>query len=758
MRSLLKAGLAAGFAAILFVSNASISPAQPASELDGLTKQVDQLQRAGKYSKAIPLAEKILTIRERQLGPDHSSVATALDSLARLLRLQGRYADAEPLQKRSLAIRQKEFGDNHPDVAEALNNLALIYSETRRDIDAESLHKQALEIREQVFGPDHPTVALSLNNLAIVYWKQHRYLDAEPLYKRAIAIRRKVLGRDHPDLAVSLNSLALLYFDEARYSEAEPLYLESLRIREKAHGLDHPAVGIALQNLAALYWKQERYLDAEPLYKRALAIKEQTLGPDHPSLANSLTNLAVLYHELGRRVDAASLHERALTIRERSLGPNHPDVAHSLYNLTTVYESERRYADAEGLFQRALAIKEKALGADHLEVAQVLFGLAGIYFAQARYADAERSDRRALDIRERTLGQNHPDVVQSLNLLARLSYIGHRYADALTIIRRTISQGSPAKNIAFPVLFISQAQGIIDAAQGLTDSYEVVQRTSSSAAANAISKLAARLAAGTSELAQLVRGDQDLVGEAERLDKDLVTFVSKPPAERSAAAEDQIRRRIEAVKLDRENLQRRLNAGFPDYVALSKPQPVSLQETQALLADDEALLVFDFDAKSYGWIITKNNADWTELKVSAKDLDGQVRALRVWLTDPRKRFDPEISFKIYQATFGAFADKIAAKQRLSIVTNGALTSLPPQLLVANDPSGKKLKELDWLIRSHAVTVLPSVASLKILRSGSQASSARKPMIAFADPVFSKAARAQAQQFAMRSLTSFYRGT
>jgi CHAT domain-containing protein len=87
-----------------------------------------------------------------------------------------------------------------------------------------------------------------------------------------------------------------------------------------------------------------------------------------------------------------------------------------------------------------------------------------------------------------------------------------------------------------------------------------------------------------------------------------------------------------------------------------------------------------------------------------------------------------------------------------------LTSLPPQLLVANDPSGKKLKELDWLIRSHAVAVLPSVASLKILRSGSQASSARKSIIAFADPIFSKAARAQAERIAMRSLTSFYRGT
>jgi hypothetical protein len=194
-------------------------------------------------------------------------------------------------------------------------------------------------------------------------------------------------------------------------------------------------------------------------------------------------------------------------------------------------------------------------------------------------------------------------------------------------------------------------------------------------------------------------------------------FVSKPPAQRSAAAEEQVRKRIAEVKAEREQLQQTFNERFPDYAALSKPQPLSLRETQALLADDEALLVFDFDDKSYAWIITRENADWTELKVSAKDLNARVQTLRAWLTDPRQQFDPELAYRLYQETFGVFADKVASKKRLSIVTNGALTSLPPQLLVTTDPSGKKLKELDWLVRSHAITILPSVASLKVLRGG-----------------------------------------
>jgi CHAT domain-containing protein/Tfp pilus assembly protein PilF len=545
-----------------------------------------------------------------------------------------------------------------------------------------------------------------------------------------LVIDEKALGPDHPDVAHSLNGLAGLYYSQGRYADAESLFQRSLAIREKALGRDHPDVANSLNNLAGLYWSQGRYTDAEPLYQRSIAIWERVLGRDHPDVATSLNNLASLYADQGRYADAEPLHKRSLAIRENTLGRDHPAVATSLNNLAGLYRRQGRYADAEPLYKRSLAIREK------------------------------------------TLGPDHPDVASSLNNLASLYRAQGRYADALPIIRRTLSQGTAIRTVAFPVLFASQKQNLVSAAQALADSYEIVQRASSSAAANAVSKLAARFASATGELAQLVREDQDLTVEAEALDKLVIAFVSKPPAQRYAAVEGEISTRIEAVKAEREKLSQIFNQRFPDYVALSKPQPVSLLETQRLLADDEALLVFDFDAKSYAWIITRNDAEWKELDISGADLDRQVHGLRSFVSGVERggqlldvgiaqvmRFDSEMAYKIYRATFGVFADKLASKKRLSIITNGALTSLPPQLLVTKEPGGKKLKELDWLVRSHAITVLPSVASLKVLRGGSQASSARKPMIAFADPVFSKAARGRAQkQVAIRSITSFYRGT
>jgi tetratricopeptide (TPR) repeat protein len=86
-----------------------------------------------------------------------------------------------------LAIFEKALGPDHPSVASALNDLAELYKKEARYADSEPLYKRALAIREKVLGPDHPDVAQSLNNLADLYSAQGRHADAEPLYKRALA-------------------------------------------------------------------------------------------------------------------------------------------------------------------------------------------------------------------------------------------------------------------------------------------------------------------------------------------------------------------------------------------------------------------------------------------------------------------------------------------------------------------------------------------------------------------------------------------
>ena len=408
-------------------------------EAKRLNQQVIQLYQEGKYSTAIPLAERVLAIREKVLGKEHPDVATSLNNLALLYSNQGNYQQAEPLYQRSLAIWEKVLGKEHFSVATSLNNLAELYREQGNYQQAEPLYQRSLAIREKLLGKEHPAVATSLNNLALLYQARGNYQQAEPLLQHALAIREKVLGKEHPDVAKSLNNLALLYRAQGNYQQAEPLLQRALAIGEKVQGKEHPDVAQSLNNLAALYHTQGNYQQAEPLYQRSLAIKEKVLGKEHPDVAQSLNNLAALYHTQGNYQQAEPLLQRSLAIREKVLGKEHPDVAQSLNNLAALYRAQGNYQQAEPLYQRSLAIWEKVLGKEHPDVATSLNNLAALYHTQGNYQQAEPLLQRSLAIREKVLGKEHPDVAQSLNNLALLYRAQGNYQQAEPLYQRSLA-------------------------------------------------------------------------------------------------------------------------------------------------------------------------------------------------------------------------------------------------------------------------------------------------------------------------------
>jgi CHAT domain-containing protein len=82
------------------------------------------------------------------------------------------------------------------------------------------------------------------------------------------------------------------------------------------------------------------------------------------------------------------------------------------------------------------------------------------------------------------------------------------------------------------------------------------------------------------------------------------------------------------------------------------------------------------------------------------------------------------------------------------------------VFITSNPAGKDPTTIDWLVRKYAITVLPSIASLKILRQGKIAEGAKKPMIGFGDPVFHRTEQPVMTPRAAspdRTLPAFYRG-
>jgi CHAT domain-containing protein/Tfp pilus assembly protein PilF len=603
-----------------------------------------------------------------------------------------------------------------------------------------------------------------------------KYSEAVPLAQRQLESLEKKYGPFNADVAGALNNLALLYGDLGRDAEAEPLLRRAIAILEKVHGLDSAAGAPELNNLAALYQRQQRYSDAEPLFKRALAIREKLLPPNHPNVGQSLNNLATLYEKQDRHADSEPLFRRALAIYEKAAGPEHPAVATLLNNLGQVDKVQGRFADAEPLIRRSLAIREKVLGRDHPDVARSLNNLADLDERQGRYADAEPLYRRAAAIREAALGPDHPDLVISLNNLASLYQTEGHGADALPIVQRLIAGGRAQPRVALPVLFAAQRRQSMPAEKALDDALNAVQRGTQSSAASAVNKLAVRLAAGSDRLAELVRRDQDLAAEAEALDKAILAAVSKEPSKRDAAAEQRSRERLAAISAERVNLQKTFAVEFPDYAALSNPLPVTGREIQALLSGDEAIVVFAvLDKETHVFALTREGVDWKPLPLGAEALSQKVAAFRGGLdvghaSDASGKaglFDLARALELYAALLGPVEALVKDKRSLLVVPSAALTALPFHLLVTEKPAAAIPEKIDgyrdaaWLLKRQAVSVLPSVASLKALRSFVRRDFGIKPMTGFGDPVFNPAqqgsgdSRTAAQSASRGVVTSAY---
>ena len=456
------------------------SHAQTADDAAALHAEAERLYQAGKYPEATEIAQRLLAIREKSLGPDHPLVGIPLYLLAELYLRQGRYAEAEPLFKRALRS-EKALGPDHPTVGHPLNNLAVLYQQPgplrrgRAALQAQPRHqREGARARPPRRGHSRSTT------WPMLYTDQGRYAEAEPLYKRSLAISEKALGPDHPDVGTSLNNLAVLYQAQGRYAEAEPLYKRSLAIREKALGPDHPDVGTSLNNLAVLYQAQGRYAEAEPLYKRSLASARRRWGPTTPTSAPSLNNLAVLYQARAatprpsRSTSAASRsregagarpprrrHRRSTTwpavpgagpLRRgraasqaqprdprEGAGARPPRRRHVAQQPGRLYQSQGRYAEAEPLYKRSLAIREKALGPDHPDVGTALNNLAGCTETRAATPRPSRFTSAASPSARRRWGPTTPTSACRSTTWPSCIRSQGRYAEAEPLYKRSLA-------------------------------------------------------------------------------------------------------------------------------------------------------------------------------------------------------------------------------------------------------------------------------------------------------------------------------
>ncbi len=749
----------------------------------------------GRYAEAEVLLQRSLAIRVKLLGPEQPELALSLNNLAAVYQDEGNLDAALPLFQHSLAIQEKALEPTDPLLAIPLGNLGLVYKTLGKFRLAEPLYVRALALAEKALGPEHPNATAALNNLAQLYVAEGKLTQAEPLLQRILSVREKALGPEHTDVALSLNNLAGLYRDEGRLAAAEPLYLRSVAIFEKAFGPQHPSVARALNNLAELYIAEDKLSAAEPLLQRAMTIWEKALGPQHTEVAKALANLAALYQLEDKLAAAEPLYKQSLAILDAALGPEHPAVEVATNNLASVYQAQGQLTSAEALYRKNLAIVEKALGPFHPQTARALNNLASLYQEEGRPEDAGPLYERSLAIYRKAFGEKDPGVVLELSNLASLSFERKDWARAASLWQESTAliehRSVPVVAIAEQGLARKQKlqssahfRGLIKAAYRSAENPRLLppdlirsmflkaQWSMQSEAAEAMAQMAARGTEGDAKLSSIIRDRQDLLSELQVRNAVQVAAFSKPPEKRNAESEAANAARLHEIVERIGEIDLQLKAEFIDYAELASPEPVSVEDLQRDLHADEALILFldttEFTPapeETFVWVVTKTDVRWFRSKLGTPSLRREVTALRCGLdyeggwaidkspcptltkteytyadyqADHPLPFDLARSYALYHELLGPAEDLIKGKSLL-IVPSGALTKLPFQVLTSEAPEpsatgADTLSRAHWLIRDHAITVLPYASSLKTLRRRAKPSNASRLMIGFGNPL------------------------
>jgi tetratricopeptide (TPR) repeat protein len=165
------------------------------------------------------LHEKVLTARQRLLGPDHPDTLAAMNNMAAALLQLGDLEQAREAAANALARRLQLLGPAHPDSLASMNTLGEILL-ARGDLHAAlPLFQDALEGRRRALGPENEDTSISAWNLVVALGLDSRTDQSfavarnELLWLTSRDARR--MGARQRDIARNIAEMAQIFLKES---------------------------------------------------------------------------------------------------------------------------------------------------------------------------------------------------------------------------------------------------------------------------------------------------------------------------------------------------------------------------------------------------------------------------------------------------------------------------------------------------------------------------------------------------------------
>ena len=582
---------------------------------------------------------------------------------------------------------------------------------------------------------------------AMIYEARGQFREAESAYRSAELRRRAsvkgIMSSPNPPPESQIWRAAdLLVLAQARMKARQGRLGEARRAllaRLKEDGKYNPLTPGYITGLANILVEQGRYAEAERLALVSIEINRVVgVAEDSQSTAQLLSNLGGIFNLQRKRNDAAAIYaqlDQAIAGWEPQRRQTFELNGSRIYSLYASGQIEAGIAAAQALLKREIA----RVGEKHPVTASARGTLAVGYMRAGRDADAVREFKAAIPALMAAERENADDDDTTV-VAARSERLRNTVEAYIGLLAKT--QKDPAGDISVETFRLA------DSIRGHS-----VQQALAAASARATVKDQA--------LAELVRREQDLSKQVNAQLGTLNNVLALPSGERDEQGVRSITAAIDKARGDRDKARIEISRRFPSYADLIDPKPPTVDNIKETLRQGEALLSFYFGRDgSFVWAVPKTGpVAFAAITATAGDIETKVRELRQAL-EPQAtvvseipRFDLTLAHELYRLLLAPVEAGWKPAKNLIIITNGALGLLPLSLLPTtpssvqqgDEPLFAGYRNVAWLARTHAVTMVPSAAALRTLRQQPPGSDKREQLIGFGDPWFSAAQASEAER-------------
>ena len=561
--------------------------------------------------------------------------------------------------------------------------------------------------------------------------------------------------------------------------EAELYARQALKKALESRGFALSTIPMLLGSLATLYTEMGRASETEEIVRAALEIREQggMSGNSEITLLIRIDLLKALVLQ-EKWDEAVEVADSIVKLTSSSDPSNSQQLRSSVYaysfilNASVAYIKTGKFHEFSEYFGASLSETAKIFGENHYAVAelQALRGVAALEQGEMEKAHEAFAAAVPVLIRDQGIGESEENL---FSRKIRLAIIVEAYLRLL----------STSDNTEFEL----QAKEDI-----LTKGLKLAEAAKASMVTAAIQKSSARAAAVDPILREKIRKEQDIRKQIASLTVGLSRQLGQTGNLRNEKGIAALRTHIDVLRKQRGTMEEDIKKNFPDYQRLMERSFPSVDEVKAFLKPGEALIsLYIGEDRSYVWAIPKDQpARFAAVDMGRKEIEQTVKSLRsalapegVTTVGQIPKFDVAAASRLYEKLLKPVEKGWKGANNLMVVPHGAMGYLPLSLLVTassdvkpNESAGSvyvgeersgnstrknhrglfaamdaepfdakadkgplfsKYKEIPWLARTHAITTLPSVASLKALRTRKALDRPERQFAGFGDPFFNE---------------------